>query len=156
MHAWAIAVVAVTGCAYQPSSFKFQGDEFAGEHVRVGCLDLGIARRPDVDGVAVMAYRFGNRCRNATTIDLAKLRVQGRTAGGEDLTLEPYDPKFELEPLQLDGRWAGGEALAYPSKEPLVQVCVDVGSFAGTPAETWRCFSKPPHQPDEIERLVLQ
>ena len=156
MHTWAVTIVAITGCAYQPSSFRFQGTQFAGERVRIGCLDLGIARRADMAGTAVMAYRFGNRCHDATTIDLAKLRVTGRTEAGTEITLEPYDPKSELEPLQLDGRWAGGEAIAYPSSEPLAQVCVDLASFARAPASTWRCFDRPPYQPDEIELAVQQ
>lgn len=154
MHTWAVTIVAITGCAYQPSSFKFQGTEFAGEHVKIGCLDLGIARRADLDGAAVIAYRFGNRCHDATTIDLAKLRVTGRTEAGTEVTLAPYDPKRELEPLSLDGRWAGGEAIAYPSREPLAQVCVDVASFVGASASTWRCFTRPPHEPDAIELAV--
>ena len=130
MHAWAVTVIAITGCAYQPSSFRFQGERFAGDHVRVGCLDLAIARRPDLDGAAVLAYRFGNRCGDAATIDLARVRVRGITEGGEEVALAPFDPKSELEPLRLDGRWAG--------------------------AATWRCFDRPADEPDEIQRLVQQ
>jgi hypothetical protein len=156
MHAWAMTVVAITGCAYQPSSFAFQGESFTGDRVRIGCLDLAIVRRPDVDGAAVMAYQFGNRCREPAMIDLGRLRVTGQTVSGDKRDLVAFDPKSEIQPLQLDGRWAGREAIAYPSSEPLARVCVDLASFAPAPASTWRCFDRPPHEPDEIERLVAQ
>lgn len=138
----ALLVVTLVGCAYKPGSFTHTRHAFVGQRTTVGCLDLAIERRPDLPtGGTVLAYEFGNRCDRATTIDLAQARVEGRTFGGETLTLAPYDPAAEIRPLLLDARSAGGEAIAYPARESLAEVCIDAASIARTGVPRWLCFA---------------
>jgi hypothetical protein len=137
----AIAVACLAGCAYHPGSFTRYSEPFEGERVTAGCLDLGIARRRDLEPVeAVIAYQFGNRCTDPAIVDLANARVVGRTREGQEVALAPYDPKHAVRALELDGRWTGKEVLAYPSEVALVQVCVDAASIAHRPDAQWICF----------------
>jgi hypothetical protein len=107
----------------------------------VGCLDLGITRRSDIEQAsAVVAYQFGNRCAQPAVVDLAGANVVGRTADGQEVALAPYDPKHEVRALELDGRWMGKEALAYPAQVALVQLCVDAASIAHREGAQWICF----------------
>jgi hypothetical protein len=141
----AIAVVCLAGCAYHPGSFSQHANPFDGERVTVGCLDLGIARRHDLDPkAAVVSYEFGNRCAEPAVVDLARASVVGRTVDGQEVALAPYDPKGEVRSLELDGRWAGKEVLAYPSETPLVEVCVDAASIAHRAGAQWVCFGERP------------
>jgi len=121
------------GCGgYQPGSFA----TFVGPRATVGCLDVAVHRRADLaDHAAVLEYQFGNRCRAPAVVDLRDVRV---VAAGR--VLAPYDPRSELEPLTIDGRLSGVEAIAYPSGEPLAQVCVDVASLAQAAPERWLCL----------------
>lgn len=137
----AVVVLCLGACAYHPGSFRRYGETFEGQQVTVGCLDVGIARRSDLDGTdAVVAYQFGNRCAEPAVVDLATANVVGRTADGQEVALAPYDPKHEVRSLEVDGRWMGKEVLAYPSKVALVQVCVDAASIAHRPDAQWICF----------------
>ena len=148
----ALILVAVVGCSYSPDSFSYPGRYFAGQRVTVGCLDISIDRRADFkENVAVIDYSFGNRCDEPVVIDLGRVPVVGRTEAGEELTLTPYDPNFEIRPLKLDARQAGGEALAYPTTEPIVQVCVDAAAIAGVKQSSLMCFATkiPPAAPLE-------
>lgn len=139
-------VIAFAACAYKPGSFEswqapgYPSKAFAGQRVTVGCLDLAVDRRDDMDASAVLGFAFGNRCDHATVVDLASATVVGRTVDGKELTLAPYDPKHELRALRIDGRRAGREALAYPAEVALAQVCVDVASLAHTAPAQWLCF----------------
>ena len=141
------AVVAVTfaACAYQPGSYRSPPSkrEFVGQRATVGCLDVAVDRRGDHAGAAVLAYTFGNRCDGPAVVDLAWAQVIGRAESGAEIALTPYDPKRELRPLKLDGRISGGESIAYPSEEPLGQVCVDVASIAQQRPAQWLCFGNP-------------
>jgi len=128
-------------CAYHPGSFARYGNSFDGQRVTAGCLDLGIARRRDIDpNTAVVSYEFGNRCPEPAIVDLARARVIGRTVDGQEVALAPYDPKQEVRALELDGRTMGTEALAYPSEIELVQLCVDAASIAHRDGAQWICF----------------
>lgn len=136
----AITVVCLAGCAYRPGSFTRYREPFEGQRLTVGCLDLGIARRPDEEKDAVVAYQFGNRCPDPAIVDLAAVSVIGRTADGTEVALAPYDPHHDVRALQLDGQWTGKEVLAYPSEVALAQVCVDAASIAHRPGAQWICF----------------
>ncbi|MBS1118707.1 MAG: hypothetical protein H6Q90_935 [Deltaproteobacteria bacterium] len=134
---------ALGGCfAYEPGSFAHQRNAFSGTRTTVGCLDLAIDRRVDMGTSAVLGYQFGNRCDKPANVDLAYVNVIGRTGDGVEHKLVPYDPQSVLMAMKVDGRYAGGEALAYPSDEPLVEVCVDAASIAQRTPERWVCFAR--------------
>jgi hypothetical protein len=137
-----LALVLVAGCTYKPGSFRFADGHVFGEHITVGCLDVNVARRPDLAKSAVLEYQFGNRCSRAALVDLATVEVRGRTARGRELRLAPYDPAGELTALQLGGRSDGSESLAYPAREPLVEVCVDAATLAHAHDPRWVCFAR--------------
>ncbi|MBA3540100.1 MAG: hypothetical protein H0T79_10765 [Deltaproteobacteria bacterium] len=146
----ALVLITLVGCAYKPDSFSYVGKDqhFAGERATVGCLDIAVARRADMDGAAILAYEFGNRCDRPTSVDLAYAQVIGRTDAGAEIKLMPYDPKGQMRALQLDGRAYGNEALAYPSETQLAQICVDVASIAHTTSPKWLCLSAAAPAPD--------
>lgn len=137
-----LLAVGLAGCAYKPGAFGHNGKPFPSERATIGCLELGIERRPDMMKQAVIEYAFGNRCSKPEHVDLAYVTVMGRTADGTERRLVPYDPDSQLMALKLDGHSAGREALAYPSDEPLVQVCIDVASLAKRTPEQWMCFAR--------------
>ena len=140
-----------SGCSgYQAGSFHYVTASFAGARATIGCLDVAVAREPDVEGAAVLGYSFGNRCDGPETIDLGAVVVRGRTASGAEITLAPEDPDREIRTLPLDGHLVGRESLAYgsayASPEPLVQICVDLASIGHGAPPSWRCFAsmRPP------------
>jgi hypothetical protein len=140
-------VLALVGCAYKPGSFSYSSRTFAGERVTIGCLDLSVDRRADMNGDPVLDYQFGNRCDSPVTIDLVNLRVVGRMATGEDRHLRPFDPHGEMRVAQLDALQAGGEAIAYVATEhaEYVQLCVDIAQIERTdkPRDAhWVCFGQ--------------
>ncbi|MDQ3339398.1 MAG: hypothetical protein M4D80_29895 [Myxococcota bacterium] len=148
----ALILVALVGCSYSPDSFSYPGRYFPGQRVTVGCLDISVDRRADLkENVAVIDYQFGNRCDDPVVVDLSRVPVFGRTAAGEELTLTPYDPRFEMRELKLDARQAGGEAIAYPTNEPIVQICVDAAALADAKQSRLMCFATklPPATPLE-------
>ena len=143
----AVLSVALVGCAYSPGSFSHFRQDFPGQRTTVGCIDLSVERRPDLtSGGTVLAYEFGNRCDHPAAIDFSQVKVLARTYDGKDLTLEAYDPDFQIMPLQLDGRATGAEAIAYPADERLAEVCVDVASLTHVTPARWLCFAsnRPP------------
>jgi len=143
---WGAIAIAVAGCSYSPGSFQHGYHTFPGTRTTVGCLDLAVERRADHDGWAVLSYEFANRCDSARTVDLAHLAVVGRDSTGREHALRPFDPGGEIRPLPLDGRLSGAEALAYPAREAMVQVCVDVAAIseAASPGSRWMCFARSP------------
>ena len=138
-----IVATVIAACAYRPGSYQAPAREFAGQRTTIGCLDLAVDRRADHGSSAVLGYTFGNRCDRPATVDLAWVQVIGRTSGGAEIALAPYDPKRQLKPLQIDGRTTGTEAIAYPAPETLGQVCVDVASIAQQRPARWLCFGNP-------------
>ncbi|MBA3819377.1 MAG: hypothetical protein H0X17_10835 [Deltaproteobacteria bacterium] len=136
----AVLCCALVGCTYKPGSFAYPAKRFPGERATVGCLDVSVERRANLESKAVLAYQFGNRCDRPVSIDLGRATVIGRTIDGTEVKLAPYDPALEIEALRLDARLVGGEALAYPSAQPLAQVCVDVSTIAGDAPSHWMCF----------------
>lgn len=136
----AVLCCALAGCAYKPGSFAYSDQAFAGTRASVGCLDVAVQRRPDLPIGSVLAYEFANRCDHAVPIDLARVRVRGRTMQGVEVDLRPYDPRGELKVVELDGRTGGHEALAYPADRLIPQVCVDVATLAGAPSARWLCL----------------
>lgn len=135
---------ALVGCAYQPGSFSYAPKTFTGQRVSVGCLDLAIERRADLEIGPVLAYQFANRCDRPMTIDLGAVAVVGRNPQGTDVTLRPYDPKGEIQPVALDGRNIGSEALAYPADRAMLEVCVDAATLSGAAGPRWLCFGGTP------------
>ncbi|MDQ3363860.1 MAG: hypothetical protein M3680_00305 [Myxococcota bacterium] len=136
----AILCCALVGCTYKPGSFAYPAKRFPGERATVGCLDVAVERRADLEAKAVLAYQFGNRCDRPVAIDLGRVTVIGRTVEGTEIKLSPYDPDLEIEALRIDARLVGAEALAYPSAQRLAQVCVDVSTIAGDAPSHWMCF----------------
>ncbi len=137
----AVPLVAITACAYQPGSFRGLAASFPGQRTTIGCLDVTVDERHERDGVAELEYNFGNRCDHPTVVDLAAVRVFGRTGDGRELAMAAIDRRHELRALPIDGRLAGREAIAYDAGPgELAAVCVDVAPIAhATPAQ-WLCF----------------
>jgi hypothetical protein len=143
------SLLLLVGCAYKPGSFAHQARTFPGQRVSMGCLDLSVDRRADMNGDPVLDYQFGNRCDEPVTIDLVNLHVIGRTAAGGEMALRPFDPNAEIHVAPLDALQAGGEALAYVSDDraagTFVQICVDVSQIERTekPRDAhWLCFGQ--------------
>lgn len=140
MHAAALALIALTGCAYKAGSFKSMVQDFDGTRASAGCLDISVDRRPDVDRGPVLAYAFGNRCEEPAMVDLADAVVVGR-AGDQILRLSPFDPREEIVARRIDARAVGGEAIAYVSTARMPELCVDTASIAQVPGHSWLCFA---------------
>ena len=137
---YSLAALFLLGCAYKPGSFSHVASDFRGQRTTVGCLDVAVERRADVEAGPVLAYAFANRCDLPTTIDLAGVPVVSRAAVG-DTRVRPYDPRRELAPTPLDGRTEAVEALAYAAGERARggELCVDVGALGRAPSQ-WLCF----------------
>jgi hypothetical protein len=150
----AVLTVALTACAYRPGSFSHLSQDFPGQRTTVGCIDLSVQRRPDLTGGGtVLAYEFGNRCDRPAMVDFTQVKVVARTFTGEDLTLEAFDPEWQIKPLQIDGRSSGREAIAYPADQRLAEVCVDAASLTHAAPARWLCFgSNLPPQLAEASR----
>ena len=143
----ALVFVLLLGCSYSPDSFDYPGRWFPGQRVTVGCLDISVHRRPDLDVVkygtdaVVLDYNFGNRCDKPVVVDLVRIPVIARTVDGDEVTLTPFDPNLEMIATTMDARAAGGEAIAYPFTEPVAQVCANVAAIGGYAEARWLCFS---------------
>jgi hypothetical protein len=149
--------VALAACAYSPGSFSHLRQNFPGQRTTVGCIDVSVERRPDLtSGGAVLAYEFGNRCDRPAPIDFTQAKVLARTYDGEDLTLEPWDPEYQIVPLAIDGRSAGAEAIAYLSDKRLAEVCVDVAGLTHQAPATWLCFASNRPPPIEMRSTVAE
>jgi hypothetical protein len=123
-----------TACAYRSGSFQGPTGQFSGEHVTVGCLDVGVGAHHDAAAQGpVIAYEFGNRCDRAARVDLAAVVVRGRTTGGQELELAPFDPDGELRPARLEARRTGREVIEYRAAgaDPVRMVCVDLDGIDG-------------------------
>jgi hypothetical protein len=139
----AVILVMATGvsagsaaCAtYRAGSFESAGEPFLGERATAGCLDLAVdVKRDAVATGPVVQYQFGNRCDRAATVDLASVRVTGRTASGEEVQMVAYDPYGEIRALPLDARASGRERIEYRTARDfggdVIAVCVGIGSIA--------------------------
>ena len=145
-----LLAAALVACGYQPGSFHYPEALVAGQHATVGCLDLSIGIRQRTPRAAVIDYDFGNRCDHPSVVDLAAVRVIGRTADGREVSLAAYDPNGELRALPLDGRSTGHEAIAYESeKSPVAQICIDAAAIAHADRQ-WMCFAAPPARIAEV------
>jgi hypothetical protein len=137
-----LLLVVLVGCTYYPDSYRDFRGSFPGTRQTVGCLDIAVDKGSDALAEGpVLSYGFGNRCRHPVTIDLATLHVRGRTEDGVDRDLIAFDPQHELRPEPLDAMFAGRENIEYVSTQPIVQVCVDIGSIDGSREhdERWVC-----------------
>jgi hypothetical protein len=148
----------VSGCTYTAGSFAHGLAVFPKERVTVGCLDLAVERREDMEGGAVLVYRFGNRCDRPAMVDLAGAVVIGRDVTGQEVQLAPFDPRQEIRPMKIDARLAGREVIAYPSDVELQQVCVNAATItrqeslgAQASGEQWMCFARPAPSQDVPE-----
>lgn len=132
-----IATAATAACAsYRAGSFEMSGEPFLGERTTAGCLDLAVeVARDAVATGPVVQYQFGNRCDRVATIDLAGVRVTGRTSSGEEVAMVAYDPYGQIRPLPLDARGSGRERIEYRTTRDfsgdVVAVCVAIGSIGG-------------------------
>jgi hypothetical protein len=149
----AVLSVALAACAYSPGSFSHFRQDFPGQRTTVGCIDISVERRPDLTGGGtVLAYEFGNRCDGPAPIDFTQAKVLARTFDGEDLTLVPFDPDYQIMPLKIDGRTTGKEAIAYPTDKQLAEVCVDVAALTHQTPARWLCFASNRPPALEVER----
>lgn len=127
----AVALLAATGCAYQPGSFATYHDALSGSRARVGCIDLAVAAEP-TDRGAVLKFVFGNRCDRSVVVDLASVHVRANGRHGETLKLVAFDPRVEITPLPIDARMWGREQIEFrampgSTSASIVDVCADVG-----------------------------
>jgi hypothetical protein len=139
-----VVFLGCVACAgYQPGSFTGPQESFVGPRTTIGCLDVSVAQRLRAPRTAVLEYDFANRCDHATLVDLAAVRVIGRTAAGRDVPLAAHDPDREIRPLPLDGRSTGHEVIAYEGDD-VERVCIDVGAIGHAPAP-WVCIAPRRH-----------
>lgn len=127
-------IVLQASCGYRSGSFQGPTGQFAGEHVTVGCLDVGIGATSDAAAEGpVIAYEFGNRCNRVARVDLAAVVVRGRTSRGAEMELAPFDPDGELRPARIDARRTGREVIEYRAAgpDPVRMVCVDLDGMDG-------------------------
>jgi hypothetical protein len=143
-----LVLVGLAACSYTPGSYAFYGRSFPGQRVTIGCLDVSIDRRLDMEGRPVLDYQFGNRCDSSIVVDLARVPVVGRTTTGDEVVLAAWDPNGEIGAARLGARQAGGEALAYENLEndgqTFAQVCVDAAALAAKREANWICFASRP------------
>lgn len=146
-----LLALALAACGYQPGSFQYPHALATGQRATLGCLDVSVALRRHTDHAALVEYDFGNRCDGPSPVDLAAVRVIGRTADGRAVPLAPYDPDGEIRPLPLDGRATGHEAIAYQAtgQARVTQVCVDAAAIAHD-AGPWMCFAAAPARIAEV------
>ena len=134
MRAGIAVLVLVGACGYRSGSFQGPGGRFSGEHVTVGCLDVGVAATADAAAEGpVIAYEFGNRCDRPARVDLAAVIVRGRTSGGDELELAPYDPDGALRAARIEARRTGREVIEYRAAgpDPVRLVCVELDGLDG-------------------------
>lgn len=131
---FAAAVSLAAGCGYRAGSFTGPTGMFAGELVTIGCLDVGVSSHVDpvAEGPAI-AYELGNRCDRPARVDLGAVIVRGRTDGGREIELAPFDPEGELRPVRLEARRTGREVIEYHAAlaDPVRQVCVELEGIDG-------------------------
>ena len=153
MRSVLLAAAALAACGYHPGSFKYPHAQALGQRATIGCLDVSVGLRQQSERGAVVAYDFANRCDHPSVVDLASVRVVGRTYDGRLVPLPAYDPHREVRALPLDGRSTGHEAIAYVAKDAprVAQICVDAPAIAhqGGP---WMCFAASPSQVAEVSR----
>jgi hypothetical protein len=151
-----LVLVGLAACSYTPGSYAFHGRSFPGQRVTLGCLDVSIDRRLDMEGRPVLDYQFGNRCDSSIVVDLARVPVVGRTTTGDEVALAAWDPNDEISAARLGARQAGGEALAYetPAKDgkAFAQVCVDAAALVAQREANWICFASRPATLAEVTR----
>lgn len=145
------------GCAtYRPGSFAAPGQGFSGQHRTVGCFDVAVELMPaDVTSDPVIGYTAGNRCDEAVRLDLGAVRVVGRTGGGREVELAPFDPEGQLRSALLEARSVAREQISYRAApvaadpepgSPLVSVCVELGGLAdrgAAPDRVEACLALP-------------
>jgi hypothetical protein len=134
MRVMLAALLLAGGCGYSSGSFQGPTGRFAGEHVTVGCLDVGVSATSDAAAQGpVIAYQFGNRCDRPARVDLAAVVVRGRTSDGAELELAAYDPVGELRPATIEARMTGREVIEYHAvgTHPVTMVCVDLDRLDG-------------------------
>jgi hypothetical protein len=140
MVRWLIMVC--VGCGYAPDSFRSR-HEFPGVRQTVGCLDIAVhGQRDVVTSNPLLEVNIGNRCDYGVDVDLAALRVRGRTATS-DVALVPVDPRGEIRALRMDGRLVGREVIEYRGSDgaPIGALCVDVSRVNRTAPgqQRWTC-----------------
>ncbi len=150
-----LAALLLAGCTYQAGSYRppvgMAGYQPARGATRlaIGCVDLAVSQRvvDDAEGGLAVQYEFGNRCEQPQVIDLATVRVVGRTADQREIPLHAYDPDSELTPLELDGKSWGAEAVLYRDElgADVRQVCVDVASIVHADAARLVCIAAERH-----------
>lgn len=137
-------IVVCLGCGYAPDSFRAARHEFPGMRQTVACLDLAVhGQRDVVTRNPLLEVNIGNRCDHGVDVDLAALRVRGRTASAE-VALVAVDPRGEIRALRMDGRLFGREVIEYRAAtggDDVLAVCVDVSKVnRSTPGpERWTC-----------------
>ena len=134
-----VGIALVAGCAYHGGAFSDIHGTFEGPRQTIGCVDIAVAKTEEPTG-PVIAYAFGNRCRYPVPLDLAAIRVRGRTADGATRELVAFDPNHEIRPLAIDALITGRENIEYVAHEPLTEVCVDLSGVTNAAPQTpWVC-----------------
>ena len=72
-------------------------------------------------------------------LDLGAVRARGRTGGGREVELAPFDPEGQLRSALLEARSVAREEISYRAGQQggadpgsaLVSVCVELGGLAG-------------------------
>lgn len=128
VHAYCLGLLLMMACTSYTRGDVFRVDGL-GTH-RFECLDLQLTPLFDLGRSWVpIRYAFGNPCQRTVSVDLSLVRVRA-SLGGEEISLEPYDPHSEIRSAWLDGGTQGMETIAYEIPESWVGqtivVCVNL------------------------------
>lgn len=129
MRLWLLVLLGGCATPYRPGTLPHQvGD----------CLDLDAALGERAEAVgAVVVIRLGNRCDHSALVDLARVRVVARDAGGMITELTAFDPRVEIGPRRIDAFGGGEEWIEYGPAMPSAALEVDLGGVAGEATPLW-------------------
>lgn len=128
VRTFCLGLLLMTGCASYSRGSVFRLDGL-GTH-RFECLDMQVTPLFNLGRSWVpVRYEFGNPCQRTARVDLGAVGIRVRL-GGEEVSLEPYDPQSEIRSARLDGGMQGLETIAYEIPEAWVGqtlvVCVNL------------------------------
>ena len=128
VHARYLGLLLMMACTSYTRGDVFRADGL-GTH-RFECLDMQITPLFERGRSWVpIRYAFGNPCQRTASVDLGAVRVRA-SLGGEEISLEAYDPQSEIRSARLDGGMQGTETIAYEIPESWVGqtlvVCVNL------------------------------
>jgi hypothetical protein len=101
---------------------------------RVGCLEVSVnavRSRLVPESSVLLAYGFTNRCKLPARVNLTRVRVTGRLAGGSEQSLALFDPRGEIHPAVIGASDWGSETIEYdpPGGTLPASFCIDLAGI---------------------------